>query len=166
MLPIVLNRNAVRAGLAGAGEALERRRTMLADSDIAPITVSADTVALDGLSVLFVAGLSLAASTRLAKLARGQGILVNVEDVPELCDFHVPAAIRRGDLVLTVSTGGKSPGLAKLIREWLEQKLGLEWSGRLKEIAQARASWRAQGHRPSDVAQHTRDFVRERHWLS
>jgi len=83
-------------------------------------------------------------------MAREQGILVNVEDVPELCDFHVPATIRRGDLLLTVSTGGKAPGLAKLIREWLEKKLGLEWSDRLHELAQARARWRGEGARAAE----------------
>jgi precorrin-2 dehydrogenase/sirohydrochlorin ferrochelatase len=138
---------------------------MLAEAGIAPTTIAADADVLAGLNILFVAGLAPAASTRLARLARGQGILVNVEDVPELCDFHVPAAIRRGDLVLTVSTGGKSPGLAKLIREWLEQKLGLEWSGRLTDIAQARASWRAEGQPPAAVAERTRDFARAREWL-
>src|SRR6185437_13091215 len=114
---------------------------------------------------LFVAGLEREVSEQLASRARGQGILVNVEDVPDLCDFHVPAAIRRGDLVLTVSTGGQSPGLAKLIREWLERRLGFEWNARLKEMASVRAKWREQGHAPSEVSRRTRDFVRERDWL-
>jgi precorrin-2 dehydrogenase/sirohydrochlorin ferrochelatase len=78
----------------------------------------------------------------------------------------VPASIRRGDLVLTVSTGGKSPGLAKLIREWLEHKIAPEWTGRLKVVASARAKWRAEGKAPSEVSQRTRDFVRERDWLA
>ncbi len=60
------------------------------------------------------------ASARLAQLARDAGVLVNVEDVPDLCDFHVPAAVRRGDLLLTVSTGGRAPGLSRILREWLE----------------------------------------------
>ena len=69
-------------------------------------------------------------------------------------------------LLLTVSTGGKAPGLAKLIREWLEKKLGLEWSDRLHELAQARARWRGEGQAPSNVSQQTRDFVQDREWLS
>ena len=168
MLPIVLNEDAVSVGLTGAGEALERRRTMLADAGIAPKTISSDSdaSALKGLTILFVAGLDAGSSERLANLARSQNILVNVEDVPALCDFHVPAAVRRGDLIVTVSTGGKAPGLARLIREWLEHKLGEEWSGRLRELSGYRAQWRGQGHPPSEVSQRTRDFVRERDWLS
>lgn len=165
MLPIVLNQDAVSVGLIGAGEALARRQAMLAEAGITPIPVSSNAQ-LDGLNVLFVAGLEHDLSEQLVDRARGQGILVNVEDVPHLCDFHVPAAIRRGDLVLTVSTGGQSPGLAKLIREWLERKLGFEWNARLKEMASARATWREQGHAPSEVSRRTRDFVRARDWLS
>jgi precorrin-2 dehydrogenase/sirohydrochlorin ferrochelatase len=165
LLPIVLNQDAISVGLIGAGDALARRQAMLAEAGITPIPVSPNTP-LDGLNVLFVAGLERDLSEQLAERARGQGILVNVEDVPDLCDFHVPAAIRRGDLVLTVSTGGQSPGLAKLIREWLERKLGFEWNARLKEMASVRATWREQGHAPSEVSRRTRDFVRARDWLS
>ncbi|MGN6514920.1 MAG: precorrin-2 dehydrogenase/sirohydrochlorin ferrochelatase family protein [Rhizomicrobium sp.] len=164
MLPIVLNPAALSVGLAGAGEGLARRRAMLAEAGITPIPVAADG-ALEDLDVLFVAGFGREQSEHIAQCARDLGILINVEDVPHLCDFHVPAAIRRGDLVLTVSTGGKSPGLAKLIREWLEHRIAPEWGGRLREMAQARATWREQGQGPSDVAQRTRDFVRERDWL-
>src|ERR1700743_2446278 len=98
---------------------------MLADAGVTPKILSSDsdTSALKDLKILFIAGLDEVSSERLAKLGRTQGLLVNVEDVPVLCDFHVPAAVRRGDLVLTVSTGGKAPGLARLIREWLEHKL-------------------------------------------
>ncbi|HEY2032693.1 MAG TPA: NAD(P)-dependent oxidoreductase [Rhizomicrobium sp.] len=165
MLPIVLNQEAILVGLTGAGDALARRQAMLAEAGIRPLSISEDG-SLDGLNVLFVAGLAKNVCERLARRAREQGILVNVEDVPELCDFHVPASIRRGDLVLTVSTGGKSPGLAKLIREWLEHKIAPEWSGRLKEVASARAKWRGEGHAPSEVSQRIRKFVQERDWLS
>jgi precorrin-2 dehydrogenase/sirohydrochlorin ferrochelatase len=165
LLPIVLNQDSVSVGLIGAGDALARRQAMLAEAGITPLSISGDG-SLDGLDVLFVAGLAQDASERLARRAQEQGILVNVEDVPGLCDFHVPASIRRGDLVLTVSTGGKSPGLAKLIREWLEHKIAPEWSGRLKEVASARAIWRAQGHAPPEVSQRIRKLVQERDWLS
>jgi precorrin-2 dehydrogenase/sirohydrochlorin ferrochelatase len=168
LLPIVLNEAAVNIGLVGEGDALARRQTMLADAGVTPKIISSDSDAstLKGLKILFIAGLDKAVSERLAKMARAQGLLVNVEDLPALCDFHVPAAVRRGDLILTVSTGGKAPGLARLIREWLEHKLGAEWSGRLREVAASRASWRGQGHPPAEVSQRTRDYVREREWLS
>jgi precorrin-2 dehydrogenase/sirohydrochlorin ferrochelatase len=97
--------------------------------------------------------------------ARPAGILVNVEDVPELCDFHVPATVRRGDLLLSISTGGKAPGLARLIREWLEARFGPQWSYRLDHLGQRRAQWRGDGQSPSEVSRRTREFVEQRHWL-
>jgi precorrin-2 dehydrogenase/sirohydrochlorin ferrochelatase len=167
LLPIVLNEAAVNIGLVGESDALERRRAMLADAGVTPKILSSDSDAssLKGLRLLFVAGLAPALSERLAKLARAQGVLVNVEDVPALCDFHVPAAVRRGDLIVTVSTNGKAPGLARLVREWLEHKLGNEWRGRVRELATRRTTWREQGHPPSEVSQKMRDYVRERDWL-
>jgi precorrin-2 dehydrogenase/sirohydrochlorin ferrochelatase len=54
-----------------------------------------------------------------ARLAR---VLVNVVDAPELCDFIVPATLRRGDMTISVSTGGASPSLARKIRLELEKR--------------------------------------------
>ena len=152
----------IRVGLIGAGEGLARRKAFLAESGVeAP-----EEGALDGLHVLFVAGLDDVRSAALAAEARAKGVLVNVEDVHGLCDFQVPAIVRRGELILTVSTGGRSPGLARLIREWLERRLGLEWSGRLREVSQAREGWRAQDHAPAEVSRRTRAFVADRNWLA
>lgn len=166
LLPVTLNPDSLSVGLAGQGEALARRATLLAEAGVYPASVSADAPALDGLHVLFVAGLPATDAARLARQARDAGILVNVEDVPQLCDFHVPAIVRRGDLLLTVSTGGKSPGLARLIREWLEKRLGLEWIGRLQDVSRARDDWRKQGHAPDEVSHRTKNYVAERDWLA
>src|SRR3989339_956570 len=54
------------------------------------------------------------------------GILVNVVDRPEFCSFIVPATISRGDLNISISTGGASPALARNIRESLEKQIGDE----------------------------------------
>jgi precorrin-2 dehydrogenase/sirohydrochlorin ferrochelatase len=166
LLPITLDPASLKIGLTGQGEALARRAAVLAEAGVEAEAIPTDAQALDGLNVLFVAGLPANQAARLARLARAQGILINVEDVPALCDFHVPAIVRRGDLLLTVSTGGRAPGLARMIREWLERRLGLEWSGRLREVSQSREQWRKQGHPPAEVARRTRAFVDERDWLS
>ena len=98
--------------------------------------------------------------------ARAAGILVNAEDIPELCDFHVPAIVRRGNLVLTASTGGQAPGLARRLREWLETRFGPEWTGRMADVGAARAGWRASGLPPAEVSRRTRELIAEKGWLA
>ena len=70
-----------------------------------------------------------------AKEAKREGALVNVVDNPELCDFAVPAQVARGDLVLTISTQGKSPELARRIKEELQQLYGEEYGLFLEFVA-------------------------------
>lgn len=164
MLPISLDPTTVRVGLAGAGEGLERRRSLLAQGGVEPVTVH-DGTALEGLSLLFIAGLDRSVAASLAGRAKAQGVLVNVEDVPELCNFHVPAIVRRGDLALTVSTNGKAPGLSRLLREKLEQVFGPEWEARTDKVAVARAGWRAEGLAPDAVSGRTRDLAVREGWL-
>jgi precorrin-2 dehydrogenase / sirohydrochlorin ferrochelatase len=71
--------------------------------------------------------------------ARSRNLLCNIVDRPRECNFIVPAAIRRGDLIIAVSTGGRSPALAKKIRQDLENLFPdsyvnyLELLGRIRE---------------------------------
>ncbi len=168
MLPIVFDPATITVGLAGAGEGWARRKAMLEQSGVSSLTIAPDAPqnAISGLTILFVAGLDMPASARLAQFARDAGVLVNVEDVPDLCDFHIPAAVRRGDLLLTISTGGRAPGLSRILREWLETRFGDEWTARLEDISSARASWREDGLAPPQVSQNTRDLVAKKGWLS
>lgn len=169
MLPIVLNPTTVRFGAAGRGDSLKRRLEVLSKAGLGHVSVFDGRLPneqeLAQLAVLFVAGLDAIQSKELAAAARSARVLVNVEDVPELCDFHVPASVRRGDLLITVSTGGQSPGLARLLREELEQRFGPEWSDRMEEIARSRTEWRAAGIDPGGVSEHTRALVKSRGWL-
>jgi precorrin-2 dehydrogenase/sirohydrochlorin ferrochelatase len=170
MLPVILAPHAVRVGLAGSGDALKRRLGILDQAGILAREVYEDRVPspeeLARLNVLFVAGFDESASRELAAAARRAGVLVNVEDVPKLCDFHVPAQIRRGDLLFTISTGGRSPGLSRVLREVLEASFGQEWENRLDELATARARWRASGLGPDQVAAETRSFLEHKGWLA
>ncbi len=70
---------------------------------------------------------------RISRDARDRGILVNVVDIPARCNFIVPSVFRRGDLLVAVSTGGKSPALARRLREEIEERYGPEY-GTLLEI--------------------------------
>jgi precorrin-2 dehydrogenase/sirohydrochlorin ferrochelatase len=169
MLPIVLNPRAIRVGLAGRGEGLIRRLELVSKAGIDQVSTFSDRhpsqQELTNLSVLFVAGLDAAQSRELVSLARSAGTLVNVEDQPELCDFHVPASVRRGELLFTVSTGGQSPGLSRLLREELEHHFGPEWSEHMDEIARSRSDWRAAGIDPGGVSERTRALVKSKGWL-
>lgn len=120
---------------------------------------------LTGIRILFIAGLEPGQSAVLAQKARDADILVNVEDAPEFCDFHVPAIVRRGDLVLTVSTGGRAPGLARRLREWLEERFGPEWNARTEELGRTRAAWRAGGVASREVSERSRELIAEKGWL-
>jgi precorrin-2 dehydrogenase/sirohydrochlorin ferrochelatase len=170
MLPIAVDPAAVRVGVAGTGAGLKRRLDMLSRAGAQRLSVFDGVIPgqsdIASLTILFVAGLDPDQSRRLAAVARAAGILINVEDQPDLCDFHVPACVQRGDLLLTVSTGGRSPGLTRLLREELEQRFGPEWSSRLEEIARERSDWRAAGVEPESVAERTRAFVKAKGWLS
>jgi precorrin-2 dehydrogenase/sirohydrochlorin ferrochelatase len=158
LLPIVLSDEFAAVGLAGAGQGHARRAALLAQAGIRPVPVALDGP-LPSVRVLFIAGLDASAAATLTARARAVGILVNAEDIPELCDFHVPAIVRRGDLVLTASTGGRAPGLARRLREWLESHFGPEWSGRVSDVGTARDGWRADGLPPEEISRRTRDFV-------
>src|SRR6266508_2972476 len=59
--------------------------------------------------------------------ARARGVLVNLVDDTDHCDFAAPAVVRRGELVIAVSTGGRSPALASRLRRLLEERFGPEW---------------------------------------
>jgi len=167
MLPLVLNPIHIKAGLAGQGDARDRRAAMLADSGV-EVRLLPDPVpdaALRGLQVLFVAGMPEGEAKELAGRARALCVLVNVEDVLPLCDFHVPAIVRRGELLLTASTGGQVPGLARALRERLAEEFGPEWTSRLKELGAARAKWRSQGLSPHEVSQQVRELITRMGWL-
>jgi precorrin-2 dehydrogenase/sirohydrochlorin ferrochelatase len=113
----------------------------------------------------FIAGEDEAQSRALAEAARAARVLVNVEDMPALCDFYVPSLVRRGDLLLTVATGGQSPGLCQAIRQDLEGRYGPEWADRLKEMATRRQDWRTAGHDLKAVAAKTKQYLLEKGWL-
>jgi precorrin-2 dehydrogenase/sirohydrochlorin ferrochelatase len=84
----------------------------------------------------------------IAEDARTRGILCNIVDRPEVGDFILPAVVRRGDLTIGVSTSGKSPALAKRIRETLEEQFGPEYGVCLRLLGAARDKLLARSHAP------------------
>ena len=64
---------------------------------------------------------------QIADDCAGRNLIVNIVDDPAKCNFYVPAIVRRGSLAIAVSTGGKSPLLARKIREELELVYGQQY---------------------------------------
>jgi precorrin-2 dehydrogenase/sirohydrochlorin ferrochelatase len=73
--------------------------------------------------------------------------------------------VRRGKLLLTVSTGGTAPGAAARIRADLEQRFDADWGARLEAIAAARAAWRTERLPPSQVARNVASLMEARGWV-
>ena len=78
---------------------------------------------LDGAALVICATDDEKLNERVSALCRKRGIWANVVDRPRLCDFILPAVVRRGRLAIAVSTGGASPALAKHLRRKLERFL-------------------------------------------
>ncbi|MEM6829366.1 MAG: bifunctional precorrin-2 dehydrogenase/sirohydrochlorin ferrochelatase [Bacteroidota bacterium] len=70
--------------------------------------------------------------------ARGQNILLNVADTPDLCDFYLGSTVKRGDLKIGISTNGKSPTFAKRFRQVLEDALPEETNHLLQNLKKIR----------------------------
>lgn len=67
-------------------------------------------------------------------LAAGRGILTNVADTPDLCDFYLSSVVQKGDLKIAISTNGKSPTIAKRLKETLNDSLPGELNAVLQHM--------------------------------
>lgn len=75
---------------------------------------------------------------RLKAFADHHRILLNVVDRPESCSFIAPAIVERGDLLIAISTSGKSPALARQLRRQLEEQFGFEYALLLEALGEIR----------------------------
>ena len=80
--------------------------------------------------------------------AAQSNILCNIADRPEACNFILPSIVRRGDLAITISTSGKSPALAKQLRQKLETQFGQEYAEFLLLMGAIRKKLLNQTHEP------------------
>jgi precorrin-2 dehydrogenase/sirohydrochlorin ferrochelatase len=93
---------------------------------------------LDGAFLAVVATASRNLNELVYREAQRRGVLCNVVDVPEYCDFHYPAVVRRGDLQIAISTAGQSPSLAQKLRQQLERQFGPEYTAWVEELGETR----------------------------
>lgn len=164
-LPVFLNMRGRRALIVGGG-VIAARKAALVQSAHPDITVVSPVVKpamaelaaqhdfvvfrrqfedadLDGVSLVIAATDDEAVNQSVYRAAERRRIPVNVADQPELCSFILPSIVDRSPAIVAVSTGGRSPVLARYMKSWLEQRLpfGLasftqllgEYRGRVKQ---------------------------------
>ena len=93
---------------------------------------------LDGVFLVIGATDDRDLNRRISREADRRGILCNIVDQPESCSFILPSIIRRGDLVISISTSGNSPAMAKKLRKELELQFGEEYADFLKLMGAVR----------------------------
>jgi precorrin-2 dehydrogenase len=93
---------------------------------------------LEGAFMAVVATSSRELNASIYREAQRRGVLCNVVDVPEYCDFYYPAVVRRGDLQIAVSTNGQSPALAQKLRQQLEREFGHGYTRWVAELGETR----------------------------
>ncbi|MBL0318663.1 MAG: hypothetical protein IPP74_05160 [Alphaproteobacteria bacterium] len=118
-----------------------------------------------GHAMMFVVGLDLETSKQLRDIAHRYHVWVNVHDTPDLCDFNVPSIMRQGDLLISVSTGGKAPGLAKRIRHHLEKLLGLDWDKRITKLHAVRQDWKKEELSYNEMVKRMDALIDKEGWL-
>jgi len=169
MFPIALDLKRISVLLVGQGPMLAKRITQLQEAGATRVTVldgrlpTLEEVVASG--TVMACGLSDEDAKTLAAMAGKAGKLINVEDVVELCDYYFTATVRRGDLLISVSTCGASPTLAKRVRDIIGKTFGPEWAERLQRLAAARQTWRAEGKTMKQVVAQTDELISREGWL-
>jgi siroheme synthase-like protein len=169
LFPVFLKLEQFRVLLVGAGPVgLEKLSALLANSPQTSIRVVAtsfheDFLALsnqypnveiihrafliddlDGIDILITALNDREMSRLITEEARKRKILVNAADKPELCDFYLGSIVQKGNLKIAISTNGKSPTMAKRLKEWLNSVLPAELDDTLINLSRVRESLRGE----------------------
>jgi precorrin-2 dehydrogenase / sirohydrochlorin ferrochelatase len=93
---------------------------------------------LQGAFAVFAATDDASLNRRVSQAAQQRGLLVNAVDQPADCNFIVPSVLSRGDLLIAVSTSGKSPAFARKVRVELERHFGEEYGSFLNLMGNLR----------------------------
>ncbi|WP_448698907.1 TSUP family transporter [Mucilaginibacter sp. AW1-3] len=163
LFPVFLKLNELHTVLVGAGNVgLEKLNAILVNSPLAKVTVVAEVVSeevyqlagkfqqvivrkksfteddLNQADLVIVATDNPALNTYIREVARQHNLLLNVADKPDLCDFYLGSIVQKGDLKVAISTNGKSPTVAKRIKEVLNDNLPEELDITLQQMSQLR----------------------------
>ncbi len=163
LFPVFIKLNQLHTVLIGAGNiGLEKLTAIVNNSPLSRVTIIARTflpeihalaAEFDGVNIiqktfedtdLDSANLVIAATNDnplneyIVKAAHERNLLVNIADKPALCDFYLGSIVQKGDLKLAISTNGKSPTVAKRIKEVLNESIPDEIDATLQQIAALR----------------------------
>jgi precorrin-2 dehydrogenase / sirohydrochlorin ferrochelatase len=105
---------------------------------------------LDGMFIVVAATSSTELHKQIFQEATQRGVLCNIVDVAELCNFYYPAVVQRGALQIAVSTSGQSPALAQRLRIELEEQFGPEYEAWLEYLGKARDKLQSQELDPEE----------------
>jgi len=148
LFPVFLQLNQLRTLLVGGGNvALEKLTALLGNSPAASIKIVGREISpmvrafindyplvslhergfrdtdLDGIDVVVVAADNAELNMHIRNETRKRHLLINVADKPDLCDFYLGSVVKKGNLKIGISTNGKSPTIAKRIKELLNEAL-------------------------------------------
>jgi len=192
MFPIILNPEYTRFILIGNEFLTQKRLIGLRDANIRDIDIYAPAPChcmgelaaemktlgarihnrlpkkreLNKAHIVYIVDIDETKAKELVDYCRKKNILVNIEDVIPYCDFHTPSIVRRGDLLFSISTNGKSPGLGIEIKKYISKKFPPEWAERLEILAQKRQKWRSDGLPGRIVLKKTIEAIKKEGWLS
>ena len=103
---------------------------------------------LNGMFLVIGATNDMKLNRQISNDAERLNTLCNIADRPEVCNFILPSIVRRNDLVITISTSGKSPAMAKKLRKALEKQYGEEYGTLLGLLGAIRKKLLSQAHEP------------------
>jgi precorrin-2 dehydrogenase/sirohydrochlorin ferrochelatase len=103
---------------------------------------------LDGMFLVIGATSDESVNHQISRDALERGMLCNIADKPDACNFILPSLVRRGDLIIAISTSGKSPAFAKRLRKELEARFGNEYAEVLHLMGNIRNRLLTQSHAP------------------
>ena len=144
-LPLFVNVDGRKVIVAGDGAAADAKRRLVKRAG--GVCVDEDDV---DARIAFVAVDNPGEAEALADQLRARGLLVNVVDRPELCDFTTPAIVDRSPVLIAISTGGVSAGMAKALRQRIEAMLPARLGALASAMASAREAIRTRWPDPTD----------------
>jgi siroheme synthase-like protein len=133
--------NCPGAAIRLVGASVRDEVRALARANNIPVGERAFTPAdLNGIRIVLAAVNNRETSREICRECRERNILINVADTPDLCDFYLGSVVTKGQLRIGISTNGKSPTIAKRVKETLDDAFPVEINSLLENMAKIRGS--------------------------